>query len=68
MGFFSKLFSKENKESLDQGLAKTKESFFGKLAKAVAGKNSVDADVLDNLEENTQGNKLMKLRLLLLVW
>lgn len=51
MGFFTRLFSKENKESLDQGLAKTKDSFFGKLAKAVAGKSSVDADVLDNLEE-----------------
>lgn len=51
MSFFSKLFTKENKESLDQGLAKTKESFFGKLAKVVAGKSSVDADVLDNLEE-----------------
>lgn len=51
MGFFTKLFSKENKESLDQGLSKTKESFFGKLAKAIAGKSSVDADVLDNLEE-----------------
>ena len=51
MGFFTKLFSKENKESLDQGLSKTKESFFGKLAKAVAGKSSVDAEVLDNLEE-----------------
>ena len=51
MGFFSKLFTKENKESLDQGLAKTKESFFGKLTKAIAGKSTVDADVLDNLEE-----------------
>lgn len=51
MSFFSKLFSKENKESLDQGLAKTKESFFGKLTKAIAGKSTVDADVLDNLEE-----------------
>src|SRR5882757_5617522 len=51
MGFFSKLFTKENKESLDQGLSKTKESFFGKIAKAVAGKSTVDADVLDNLEE-----------------
>ena len=51
MGFFSKLFTKENKESLDQGLSKTKESFFGKLAKAVAGKSTVDADVLDHLEE-----------------
>jgi fused signal recognition particle receptor len=51
MSFFSKLFTKENKESLDQGLAKTKESFFGKITKAIAGKSTVDADVLDNLEE-----------------
>lgn len=51
MSFFSKIFSKENKESLDQGLSKTKESFFGKLSRAVAGKSNVDADVLDNLEE-----------------
>lgn len=51
MGFFSKLFNKETKESLDNGLSKTKESFFSKLAKAVIGKTTVDADVLDNLEE-----------------
>ena len=51
MGFFSKLFSKEDKQSLDSGLQKTKESFFGKLSKAIAGKSTVDADVLDNLEE-----------------
>ena len=51
MGFFSKLFNKETKESLDTGLSKTKESFFGKLAKAIVGKTTVDADVLDNLEE-----------------
>ena len=51
MSFFSKIFSKENKESLDQGLTKTKESFFGKLSRAIAGKNSIDSDVLDNLEE-----------------
>lgn len=51
MGFFSKLFGKEEKESLNEGLSKTKESFFGKLAKAIAGKSTVDADVLDNLEE-----------------
>jgi fused signal recognition particle receptor len=51
MSFFSKLFTKENKESLDQGLAKTKESFFGKITKAIAGKSSVDSDVLDSLEE-----------------
>lgn len=46
-----KLFSKEKKESLDQGLKKTQESFFGKLGKAIAGKTTVDDDVLDNLEE-----------------
>jgi fused signal recognition particle receptor len=51
MGFFSNIFSKENKESLDQGLTKTKESFFGKLSRAIAGKSSIDSDVLDNLEE-----------------
>lgn len=51
MNFFSKLFTKENKESLDQGLSKSKDSFFGKLGKAIAGKSTVDADVLDNLEE-----------------
>ena len=39
------------KETLDKGLEKTKESVFGKLARAVAGKSKVDDDVLDNLEE-----------------
>ncbi len=42
---------KENKESLDKGLEKTKESVFHKLSKAVAGKSKVDEEVLDNLEE-----------------
>jgi fused signal recognition particle receptor len=51
MNFFSRLFNKEEKESLDQGLSKSKESFFGKLTKAIAGKSEVDAEVLDNLEE-----------------
>lgn len=51
MSFFKKLFSKEDKESLDKGLEKTKSSVFGKLARAVAGKSSVDDEVLDNLEE-----------------
>lgn len=50
MGFFG-LFKKEQKETLNQGLEKTKESFFGKLARAVAGKDKVDDEVLDNLEE-----------------
>jgi fused signal recognition particle receptor len=51
MSFLGNLFSKEKKESLDQGLQKTKESFFSKLGKAIAGKSSVDEEVLDNLEE-----------------
>ena len=51
MGFFGKLFGKKEKESLDQGLEKTKEGFLGKIARAVAGKSTVDEEVLDNLEE-----------------
>lgn len=51
MSFLSNLFSKEKKETLDSGLQKTKESFFGKLGKAIAGKATVDDEVLDNLEE-----------------
>ena len=44
-------FYKEKKETLDKGLEKTKESFFGKITRAVAGKSKVDDEVLDNLEE-----------------
>jgi fused signal recognition particle receptor len=44
-------FSKEKKESLDQGLQKSKEGFFSKLSRAVVGKSTVDDEVLDNLEE-----------------
>ena len=51
MSFFKKIFSKEKKETLDKGLEKSKENFFGKLSKAVAGKSKVDDEVLDNLEE-----------------
>ncbi len=50
MGFFD-FFTKQKKETLDSGLAKTKESVFGKIARAVAGKSKVDDEVLDNLEE-----------------
>ncbi len=50
MGIFN-FFSKDKKESLDQGLAKTKESFFSKITKAIVGKSTVDAEILDNLEE-----------------
>lgn len=45
------IFSREKKEVLNEGLSKTKESFLGKLSRAVVGKTKVDDDVLDNLEE-----------------
>ena len=51
MGFFNKLFGKKEKESLDEGLQKTKENFFSKVTKAIAGKSTVDEEVLDELEE-----------------
>ena len=50
MAWFN-FFSKEKKETLDKGLSKTKEGVFSKLARAIAGKDRVDDDVLDNLEE-----------------
>jgi fused signal recognition particle receptor len=50
MSFFNKFFNKEKKQELDKGLEKTKENFFGKLSKAIAGKSTVDAEVLDELE------------------
>lgn len=51
MGVFSKLFSREKKETLDNGLERTKKGIFDKIARAVAGKSKIDDDVLDNLEE-----------------
>lgn len=51
MSWFKKVFKKEEKESLDQGLEKSSQGFFEKISKAVAGKSVVDEDVLDNLEE-----------------
>lgn len=50
MGFFDKFFNREKKEDLDKGLEKTKEGLFGKLARAVTGKSTVDEEVLDELE------------------
>lgn len=50
MGLFD-FFSRSKKESLDQGLEKTKQSFFSKIARALVGKSKVDDEVLDNLEE-----------------
>jgi fused signal recognition particle receptor len=55
MGLFDKLFGKKEKESLDQGLQKTKEGFFSKITKAIAGKSTVDEEVLDSLEEALVG-------------
>jgi fused signal recognition particle receptor len=51
MGFFDRLFGKKEKEQLDKGLERTREGFFSRLTKAVAGKSQVDDEVLDQLEE-----------------
>lgn len=51
MSLIKKLFGKKEKESLDQGLQKTKEGFLTKISKAVAGKSTIDDEVLDNLED-----------------
>ena len=51
MSWFKKIFNKEEKESLDQGLEKSRSGFFDKMAKAVVGKSKVDDEVLDDLEE-----------------
>ena len=56
MGFFDKLFGKKEKETLDQGLEKTKQGFFSKITKAIAGKSTVDEEVLDELEEALVGS------------
>lgn len=50
MGFFG-IFSKKKKETLDEGLAKSKETVMSKLTRAVMGKSTVDDEVLDNLED-----------------
>ncbi|MGK2864938.1 MAG: signal recognition particle-docking protein FtsY [Chitinophagaceae bacterium] len=55
MGFFNKIFGKKEKETLDHGLQKTKEGFLAKITKAIAGKSTVDEEVLDNLEEALVG-------------
>ena len=41
----------QSREELNAGLEKTKSGFFSKLARAVAGRTTVDAEVLDDLEE-----------------
>src|SRR6185437_7291163 len=60
MGLFDKLFKRnkeqqEQKEALDEGLKKTKQGFFSKITKAIAGKDKVDEEVLDQLEEALVG-------------
>lgn len=50
MRLFS-IFSKEKKQTLDKGLEKTKTGVFGKIARAIAGKKTIDDEFLDNLEE-----------------
>ena len=56
MGLFDKLFGKkQQQESLEQGLQKTREGFFSKISKAIAGKSTVETDVLDSLEEALVG-------------
>ena len=51
MSFLGKLFGKKEKETLDQGLEKTKQGFFERISKVIIGKTSVDEEVLDQLEE-----------------
>ena len=60
MGLFDKLFKRnkeqeEQKQALDDGLKKTKEGFFSKLTKAIAGKDTVDAEVLAQVEDALVG-------------
>ncbi len=50
MGLFD-IFSKNKEEKLNKGLSKTRNTFFSRLSKAVAGRSTVDANVLDDLEE-----------------
>ena len=51
MNFFNRILGKEKKETLNQGLEKTKKSFFDKIGRSIVGKSKVDDEVLDNLEE-----------------
>ena len=51
MSFLGKLFGKQEREALNQGLEKTKQGFFERISKVIIGKTSVDEEVLDQLEE-----------------
>lgn len=50
MGLFGNIFGKKEKESLDKGMEKTRTGFLSKITKAIAGKSTVDEEVLDDLE------------------
>lgn len=51
MGFIKKIFSREKKETLDNGLERTKKGFFEKISRAIAGKTEIDDEILNKLEE-----------------
>ena len=51
MGFFKRLFGQEKKESLDQGLAKSKQSVMERISKVFTGRRRIDEDLMDDLEE-----------------
>ena len=50
MSFFKKFFSRDKEDDLDKGLEKTKEGIFGKISRAIAGKTTIDEEILDELE------------------
>ncbi|MEO5966914.1 MAG: signal recognition particle receptor subunit alpha, partial [Ferruginibacter sp.] len=58
MGLFDKIFKKKEpqQETVDQGLKKTSDGFFSKISKAIAGKSTIDEEVLDNLENALVGS------------
>lgn len=51
MGFFKRLFGQEKKESLDQGLAKSKQSVMERISRVFTGRRRIDDDLMDELEE-----------------
>ena len=51
MAFFGLFGNKTKQETLDKGLEKSNESVLSKIGRAIAGKSTVDDDVLDDLEE-----------------
>ncbi|MDG1675189.1 MAG: signal recognition particle-docking protein FtsY, partial [Flavobacteriales bacterium] len=51
MGFFKRLFGQEKKESLDQGLAKSKQSVMERISRVFTGRRRIDDDLMDDLEE-----------------